>query len=131
MKGTDTDKNVPRKTPEEIKKSLKRCGKDRNCHKFCSYWDIYDCTGELFKDALAYIEQLQWKKDVAEAHAIAKTFVIDRLKRERDAAVEILRSMRCDTCIYDEHYPIPNVCFDCVEYCNWEWRGVKEEKNNG
>ncbi|MBR5786297.1 MAG: hypothetical protein IKY41_06360 [Clostridia bacterium] len=97
------------KTPDEIKKSLKRCGKDRNCHKFCSYWDIEDCTGELFKDALALIEQLE---------------------RERDAAVEILRSMHCDTCIYDEHYPIPKICFDCVEYCNWEWRGVKEEKDD-
>lgn len=109
-----TDKNVGGKTPEEIKKGLECCGKGTACRGRCPYYgpkfDINSCTGRLSRDALSLIEQLE---------------------RERDAAVEILRSMHCDTCIYDEHYPIPNVCFDCIEYCNWEWRGAKEEKNNG
>ena len=110
----------------KIKEGLECCGKDTACRGHCPYcgtkFDINSCTGKLSRDALALINKL-------EADNKAKAIVLEQLERERDAAVEILRSMHCDTCIYDEHYPIPNVCFDCIEYCNWEWRGVKEEKD--
>lgn len=78
--------------------------------------------------ALKAIEQLKWKKDVAEAHAIAKAFVIDRLERELDAAMKDMKKMAyestdgvvCDLCARKD-----GVCLDC----NFEWRGVKEEKD--
>ena len=46
----------------------------------------------------------------------------NRLKRERDQAVEDLNTLRkrsdwkCEACYYNDHY-------------NWQWRGVQEEKH--
>lgn len=93
------------KTPDEIKKALYQCGRGEFTCSECAYYDESEkragCGYVLNLHALAYIEQLE---------------------RERDAAVAILRSMHCDTCIHDEHDLIPNECLDCVNYCNWEWR---------
>ena len=94
------------KTPDEIKKGILCDGPCNECAYRINIMSYGGCSQAVVDDTIAYIEQLE---------------------RERNAAVEILRSMHCDTCIYDEHDPIPNVCFDCIEDCNWEWREVKEE----
>lgn len=97
------------KKPEEIKKWMECCSIiPPKCNECPANIENSLCDISMLRSTLAYIQQLE---------------------RERDAAVEILRSMHCGTCIYDEHYPIPNVCFDCIEYCNWEWRGVKDEND--
>lgn len=146
MKEIETGNNVTSKTPEEIKKGLRRCENGADCDDCIG---AYHCRVEA--DALAYIEQLE---------------------RERDAAVEDLRSVIIDIdegCILCAHYheckgeACPHfesgvVSMDmggtqvhdfewtcqlwehgtCAEMentpCNgcdfqnhWEWRGVKEE----
>lgn len=123
MKKIENDNNVDRKTPEEIKKSLKRCGKDRNCHKFCSYWDIEDCTGELFKDALALIEHLERERDAAiEDIKVAATFLCQTCKKYHPAVIDGTKHF-CDE--------IPADHFDdgAIACGMYEWRGVKEEKD--
>ena len=60
----------------------------------------------------------------------------NRLKRERDQAVEDLNTLRkrsdwkCEACYYNDHYN-RDICTGC-EYNNdnnWQWRGVLEENN--
>lgn len=71
-------------------------------------------------DAAAALEQLQAEND--------------RLKRERDAAVNDLNILRkrsgwkCYACFYDNHYD-RGVCAGCGynNDNNWQWRGQKEE----
>lgn len=61
---------------------------------------------------------------------------LNRLKRERDQAVEDLNTLRkrsdwkCEACYYNDHYN-RDICTGC-EYNNdnnWQWRGVQEENN--
>ena len=61
---------------------------------------------------------------------------LNRLKRERDQAVEDLNTLRkrsdwkCEACYYNDHYN-RDICTGC-EYNNdnnWQWRGVQEEKH--
>lgn len=60
----------------------------------------------------------------------------NRLKRERDQAVEDLNTLRkrsdwkCEACYYNDNYN-RDICTGC-EYNNdnnWQWRGVQEENN--
>ena len=44
------------KTPDEIKKALKLCG--RGCYSGCPY-NSFECVEEMSRDALAYIQQLE------------------------------------------------------------------------
>jgi hypothetical protein len=76
---------------------------------------------ELHADALALIQQL-------EAQNAEKDARIQQLEAERDAAVELLKSMGCDSCIHDE-YKVPNPhCLGCDGRNLWEWRGVQKEE---
>lgn len=57
---------------------------------------------------------------------------LEQVKRERDAAVEDVRlavcdDLKCSTCMYKGNES--HMCDDCDVYtfCNWQWRGVKEE----
>ena len=55
----------------------------------------------------------------------------NRLKRERDQAVEDLNTLRkrsdwkCEACYYNDHYN-RDICTGCEynNYNNWQWRGV-------
>lgn len=62
------------------------------------------------------------------------TAQLEQVTRERDAAVEDLKDelkkhsiiSMCEHCMYkpaDDY--IPNDCMDCVNSCNWQWRGVE------
>ena len=104
-----TDKNVVRKTSEEIKKGLECCGKGTACKGHCPYYgpkfDINSCTGKLSRDALALINRL-------EGDNIAKAIVLEQLERERDAAIEALHDVRASVaglvCMVDrENEKIP------------------------
>ena len=60
---------------------------------------------------------------------------VKQLERERDAAVKDLKDelkkhsivSMCEHCMYEpaDDY-IPNDCMDCVNSCNWQWRGAQE-----
>ena len=96
------------KTPDEIKKGLAMCTHGADCSQ-CPY-TLYECSkNQMEQDALAYIRQLE---------------------AERDAAVnDVSLFPDCGTCKYNPRKKgyIPNDCDDCVNHCNWQWRGVKEE----
>ena len=96
------------KTPDEIKKGLSMCKPGADCDH-CPYTLLECAKNQMEQDALAYIQQLE---------------------RERDAAVELLKEeMGCRACAkytFTENY-VSTDCLDCINECNWVWRGVKEE----
>ena len=59
---------------------------------------------------------------------------VKRVKRERDAAIADLNSLRirskwpCEACYYVEHNR-RDICLGCGynNYNNWQWRGIKED----
>ena len=60
---------------------------------------------------------------------------LEQVKRERDAAVEDVRlavcdDLKCSTCMYKGNES--HMCDDCDvhTFCNWQWRGVKEETHD-
>lgn len=97
------------KTPDKIKKGLQYCSENTWCvGSECPYYEITDCDTYIAEDALALIEQLE---------------------RERDAAVAELKGYGCTYCKYLMR-PSKHKCGKkCVDFCNWEWCGVKEKKD--
>ena len=56
--------------------------------------------------------------------------LIQQLEAERDAAVNFLRSMGCDTCMYDDYDGSEPPCINCTaERDYWMWRGVQKEES--
>lgn len=61
----------------------------------------------------------------------------ERMKRERDAAIADLDSLRirskwpCEACYYTEHYR-RDICLGCGynDYSNWQWRGAKMDEED-
>ena len=96
------DTNVPSKTPEEIKKGLERCKNGAHCDNYLSAYH-----SQVEADALAYIEQLERERDAA-------------MKDMKKMAYESTDGVVCDLCARKD-----GVCLDC----NFEWHGVKEEKD--
>lgn len=115
---TDT---INGRTPEEIKRGLECCVVKLSCED-CPYRvGNPSCLGEMRKDLLALINQLQEDKK--------------QLERERDAAVEQLRKggRACSTCKFSEDIPENDkICEECrltgtkLLYSNWEWVGPQE-----
>ena len=105
------------KTPDEIKKGLvepelfcEHCGQygePHGCNRPCGACGAY----ENADDAAEYIQQLE---------------------AERDAAVnDVSLFPECCTCKHDPRKKgyIPNDCDDCINHCNWQWRGGQKEGN--
>lgn len=109
------DIHVLSKTPDEIKKGLTNCGSYDvgTCKGICPYnASNAGCVGELIRDALAYIQQLEAERD--------------KYKRERDVAIEQLKEFDCATCKHCNLEHIASICRKCKVASKWEWRGVKE-----
>lgn len=95
---------------------------------------MYDELVELLRMRAALIDS---DLDNQAANAIETLeSELNRLKRERDQAVEDLNTLRkrsdwkCEACYYNDHYN-RDICTGC-EYNNdnnWQWRGVQEENN--
>ena len=95
---------------------------------------MYDELVELLRMRAALIDS---DLDNQAANAIETLeSELNRLKRERDQAVEDLNTLRkrsdwkCEACYYNDHYN-RDICTGC-EYNNdnnWQWRGVLEEKH--
>lgn len=118
------------KTPDEIKKALKLCG--RGCYSGCPY-KSFECVEELSRDALAYIKQLEARIDTLTAKAVLFDEAVaagEKYKRERDAAVEDIFHM-CANCKHEKLGYGVGPCPPIEEYLtndcsNWQWRGVQE-----
>lgn len=127
------------KTPDEIKKGLKLCG--RGCYPGCPY-KSFECVEELSRDGLEYIQQLEARIDTLTAKAVLFDESVaagEKLKCERDAAIKTLKEIGdCKYCKHDCVCTImfPNcvecektdcACHTCVYRSNWQWRGVEVE----
>lgn len=127
------------KTPEDIKKGLRRCEGKSQCD-WCSL--IRECEED--EAALAYIEQLEAAVEFYSNTTQMLDAKIEKLEsrlaqveRERDAAVHDVRSLCAtnyfsgDYCEYCKYREPDGQCFhDCIPYSNewgWEWRGICPE----
>lgn len=133
---------MPEKTPDEIKKGLEMylSHSEEECAYMCRDSECPykeplspnggSCGDLIRSDALAYIQQLE----AANAELLTKVEHLEakchQLERERDAAVETIKEETgcryCAKYTFTEDY-VSNDCLDCINKCNWEWRGVKEE----
>lgn len=126
------------KAPDEIKKGLECCWKNRSdigvsvCND-CPYLGkrTGQCKVELGLDALALIRQLEARERVLDEGCAALASIAGRLERERDAAVSELVGT-CQVCRWEETAKCAS-CHFCedawnVHESNWEWRGVQKEE---
>lgn len=107
------------KTPDEIKKGLEVCSKDKCVCDECEFGGNVWKWRKIMGYALAYIIQLESR--------------LARVEKERDAAIVDMRSMAvediCNLCArLDEGYiPMPPHCKYANDGDCFRWRGVCEE----
>lgn len=106
------------KTPDEIKNGLSLHRSNLDCDNICPYdgWNVEtgSCVQRLMRDTVEYIEHLESR--------------LAQVERERDAAVKDLSVAKsCKICKNYAGVFVPNICMDCIECCNFEWRGVCAE----
>lgn len=113
------------RTPEEIKKGLECCGESQDCTQDnmpkCPYYEKETCLIELVNDALSLIQQLQ--DENAE-----KDKRIRQLEAEWDAAMDVLRGQKCDTCEYRDIDTREEPCLFCRDGNRWQWRGIQKKE---
>ena len=109
-------------------------------HKECSqnaYCEVMINASNAIETLLS--ENIELKRSIAflNKNTLGKLRAeLDRLKCERDQAVEDLDTLRkrsrwkCEACYYNDHYD-RDICTGCEynNYNNWQWRGVQEENN--
>ena len=140
------------RTPEEIKRGLECCALGE-CDNGCPYFEkMLKCTDKNM-DALTLINQLQEDKRQLErerdearndldAISYANTELYsayDAMKRERDAAMELLKQFECNSCIHENVGAEDKPCVNCIHnYAfrlksplvdNWQWHGPQEVDN--
>jgi hypothetical protein len=104
---------------EEIKKGLECCFTPHSCGGTCPYdgpgYDVSDCTANLAKDALTYIEQLEEQIMMMKIQMHGDCGVC---KHRGGFDVEgAIMSQRCYECLRKETRP------------NWEYEGLPEVEN--
>lgn len=109
------------KTPDEIKKGLECVGGlIEPCVSGCPYEKSCECGLTAARDAIEYIQQLEYR--------------LAQVEMERDALIRHVQG-KCHACKYIEGYPNKRACSGCKHtyYArpgsidNWEWRGVCEQ----
>lgn len=119
------------KTPEEIRKGLDDCLPRWNEKELtvrcddCAYkHEGFWCRNILFKDASTYIQKLESENEIKQKRIDELESSLAQVERERDAAVKDLSVAKsCKICKNYAGVFVPNICMDCIEYCNFEWRG--------
>lgn len=94
-----------------------------NCHSMNAIADLIESLSaelEITEAVAAQARGLECERDLLAAE-------LEQVKRERDAAVETMaENPRCETC---KHYTPGYFCLGCKRGDKWQWRGVKEEKD--
>ena len=109
----------------DIEKLIKRlkCPQIQSCPMDGEYLSCKACQKSIKQDAATALSTLQAENEKLRAE-------LERVKRERDAAVEGLRvcsienNMECQYCLYRT---ARSFCWNCTDGSNWKWRGQKEE----
>ena len=120
MKEIETDNNVVRKTPEEIKKGILCDGPCNECAYRINIMSYGGCSQAVVDDTIALIEQLERERDTAiEDIKVAATFLCQTCKKYHPAVIDGTKHF-CDE--------IPADHFDdgAIACGMYEWRGVKE-----
>lgn len=90
---------------------------------------IEELVKNLREEAEA-VQAIEWDIPICTAnHILEAADAIERLQRERDAAVRDLRDeCGCTFCRFGEYEmsELPRRCRDCFHFENWEWRGVHD-----
>ena len=88
-------------------------------------------AADLIETLAAELEQVKQERDGLSIKLTSATSAAETYKRERDAAVrELKNKFGCTMCThqapkgFDDY--IKNDCMDCINFCNWQWRGKKE-----
>lgn len=124
------------KTPDEIKKGLECCCDLMGVMcPYCPYAEDGDasetCKEEMADDALALIQKLEARAHQLDLLNVGLLVEKAQLEAERDAAVKMLKDeIGCKSCAKytgTEEY-VSTDCLDCLNDCNWEWRGVQKEE---
>lgn len=93
-------------------------------------------TADLIESLCAELEQVKQERDGLNILLGQAQSMLETRTRERDAAVEDLRKVcqATEVCFcckshntnYTEY--VSNDCMDCIRHCNWQWRGVNEDR---
>lgn len=114
------------KTPDEIKRALACYGGEMHCPDDCDVCALntdYTDWHDVMNDARAYIQRL-------EGQVVAAKEILERVTRERDAAVADMKigadGFMCDICA--NFKPNSGNYGKCPysHKCSFEWRGVQE-----
>ena len=95
-------------------------------------------------DVFAAMELPMGERECTLSYDAAMTLVkeLERVKRERDAAVEELKEyLTCHGCVNDDFckkdYPMCDgcalkkcPCYSCTGLSNWQWRGPQEDPDD-
>lgn len=120
---------------ERTQKALQMCSKGYNCTG-CMFLRDVGCKSKLMTTASSLIRDTQAELEIAKIQnqyisevASAYEKDIEKLERERDAAVKDLAIIKfCHTCKFDKYsVDESDICYSCVNKCYWEWRGLCEE----
>lgn len=90
---------------------------------------------DFIASVYAELEQVKQERDGLNILLGQAQSMLETRTRERDAAVEDLRKVAqaVSVCFYcksrDDEY-VSNDCMDCINSCNWQWRGVKEANHH-
>lgn len=134
-----TDIKVGHKTPDEIQKALECCVIGPSAHQpkcgECPYKFVPMCSDTFLKDALALTQLLEAdnaQKDRCIENLTDKLNMMGdevmALSEERGEIMRYLRSMGCDTCLYDDYDGSEPPCINCTaERDLWQWEGVQKE----
>lgn len=82
-------------------------------------------AADLIESLAAELEQVKQERDGLNILLGQAQSMLETRTRERDAAVEDLRTKAyyCETCA---HYTPGYFCSGCRNKSNWQWRGAKE-----
>lgn len=95
----------------------------------CPFFE-HECNGEkrcLINDIIALLNIGHDNENLVKVQREK----IERLERERDAAVEDVKELctnpysACHYCKSSNKEYVSNDCMDCANACNWQWRGAK------
>lgn len=126
MKDIETDNNVVRKTPDEIKKWMECCSiTPPKCNECPANIANHLCDISMLRCTLAYIEQLERERDAAiEDIKKAALFLCQTCKKYHPTNDGLVNKQYCDA-IPADHFGDGAIA--CGMY---EWRGVKEKKDD-
>ena len=90
--------------------------------------------GEQIADLQNELRDERYRHDRVQDFEVAEAEALRQVKAERDVAIGYLERIKyCGACKHCGSFalPTPEMCKQCRNGSNWEWRGVKTEVDYG